>query len=116
VPGVREEIYGSAEYHSVPVEKPFGIDREDLWLLALRVDTSAAEGLKHNFYALTAHFGKWETADGKMPVWVLLGAFVYGQMIKHQRRRRTVEVDRRIVWGEEQQYQERLKKVRFSKI
>jgi hypothetical protein len=33
-------------------------------------------GLKHYFYALTAHFGKWETEDGKKPAWVLLSDFV----------------------------------------
>jgi hypothetical protein len=25
---------------------------------------------------LTAHLGKWEVADGKKPVWALLGEFV----------------------------------------
>lgn len=74
----------------------------------------STDGLKHYFYALTAHFGKWQAAEGEKPVWVLLGEFVYGQVIKHQRRRRTVEVERRVVWGEEKQYQERLKKAGLS--
>jgi IS1 family transposase/transposase-like protein len=78
------------------------------------VPVFSTDGLRHYFYALTAHFGRWETADGKKPVWVLLGEFVYGQVIKHQRRRKTVEVERRIVWGEEKQYQERLKKAKLS--
>jgi len=78
------------------------------------VPVFSTDGLKHYFYALTAHFGKWELADGEKPVWVLLGEFVYGQVIKHQRRRRTVEVERRILWGEEKQYQECLKKARLS--
>lgn len=47
-------------------------------------------------------------------MWVLLDEFVYGQVIKHQRRRRTVEVEDRILWGEENQYQERLKKAGLS--
>src|SRR5512133_3937095 len=74
----------------------------------------STDGLKHYFYALTAHFGKWESGDGKKPVWVLLSEFVYGQVIKHQRRRRTVEVERRVLWGEEKQYQERLEKAGLS--
>jgi IS1 family transposase len=74
----------------------------------------STDGLKHYFYALTAHFGQWETEDGKKQVWILLGEFVYGQVIKHQRRRRTVEVERRVLWGEEKQYQERLKKAGLS--
>jgi len=78
------------------------------------VPVFSTDGLRHYFYALTAHFGKWETADGKKPVWELLGEFVYGQVIKHQRRRRTVEVERRVLWGEEKQYQERLKKAGLS--
>ena len=78
------------------------------------VPVFSTDGLKHYYYALTAHYGKWETADGKKPVWVLLGEFVYGQVIKHQRRRRTVEVERRILCGEEKQYQERLKTAGLS--
>jgi hypothetical protein len=55
-----------------------------------------------------------EATDGKKPEWVLLSEFIYGQVIKHQRRRKTVEVERRIVWGEEKPYQERLKKAGLS--
>lgn len=39
---------------------------------------------------------------------VLLSDFVYSQVIKHQRRRRTTEVERRVVAGEATQYRERL--------
>jgi hypothetical protein len=53
--------------------------------------------------------------NGKKPVWVLLGEFAYGQVIKHQRRRKTVKVERRIVWGAGKQYQERLKKAGLSR-
>lgn len=66
-------------------------------LAACCVPVFSMDGLKHYFYALTAHFGEWEASDGKKPVWVLLGEFVYGQVIKHQRRRRTVEVERRVL-------------------
>ena len=35
--------------------------------------------------------------------------FVYTPVIKHQRRRKTVEVERRMLWGDEKNYRERLK-------
>jgi hypothetical protein len=54
------------------------------------------------------------SVDGKKPVRALIGELVYGNVIKHQRRRKTVEVERRIAWGEEKQYQERLKKAGLS--
>jgi len=96
-------------------ETAFSVVHELKGRLADRcVPVFSTDGLKHYFYALTAHFGKWETGDGKKPVWVLLGEFVYGQVIKHQRRRRTMEVERRVLWGEEKQYQERLKKAGLS--
>ena len=73
------------------------------------VPVFSTDGLRHYFYALTAHFGRWEKAEGKKSVWVLLSDFVYAQVIKHQRRRKTVEVERRILWGDEKNYRERLK-------
>jgi transposase-like protein len=57
----------------------------------------ASDGLGHYFYALTAHFGQWEPGQGKKSVWVLLSQFAYAQVIKHQRRRRTVKVERRLL-------------------
>jgi hypothetical protein len=58
------------------------------------------DGLKNYFCALTAHFGKWEPLDGRKTVWVLLSNFVYAQVIKHQKRRRTVQVERHILIGD----------------
>lgn len=78
-------------------------------LAASCVPVISTDGLKHAFYALTAHFGKWETADGKKPVWELLNDFIYSQVIKHQRRRKTVEVERRVLVGEASVYTERLR-------
>ncbi len=72
------------------------------------VPVFSTDGLRHYFYALTAHFGRWEYGDGKKRVWVLLGNFVYGQVIKHQRRRKTVEVERRVLAGEQSHYRKRL--------
>jgi len=55
----------------------------------------STDGLKHYFYALTAHFGKWETVGGKKkPVWVLLSDFMHGRVVKFQRRRKLVRVER----------------------
>jgi len=45
----------------------------------------STDGLKNYYYALTAHFGKWELSDGKKPVWVLLSDFVYAQVLKNQK-------------------------------
>lgn len=78
------------------------------------VPVFSTDGLKHYFYAFTAHFGKWETADGKKPVWKLLSDFVYSQVIKHQRRRKTVKVERRVLVGEANTYAERLRQVGLS--
>jgi IS1 family transposase len=72
------------------------------------VPVFGTDRLKHYYYALTAHFEKWEWAGGKKPVWILLSDFVYGQVIKHQRRRRTTEVERRVLVGEAALYYERL--------
>ena len=38
-----------------------------------------------------------------------MGDFLYAQVIKHQRRRRTVQVERRILCGDEKNYRDRLK-------
>jgi IS1 family transposase len=73
------------------------------------VPAFSTDGLKNYFYALTAHFGRWKMAEGKKPVWVLVSDFLYAQVIKHQRRRRTVQVERRILCGDEKNYRDRLK-------
>jgi IS1 family transposase len=73
------------------------------------VPVFSTDGLKHYYYALTSHFGKWEREEGKKPVWVLMGELLYGQVIKHQRRRKTVEVERRMLVGEEGEYRRVLK-------
>ena len=78
------------------------------------VPVFSTDGLKNYFYALTAHFGMWERLDGKKQIWVLLHDFVYAQVIKHQRRRRTIQVERRILCGEKGTYAERLKSAGLS--
>ena len=78
------------------------------------VPAFSTDELKHYFYTLTAHFGKWEPLDGRKPIWVLFSKFVYAQVIKHQKRRRTVEVERRILIGDGENYHKRLKAVGLS--
>lgn len=73
------------------------------------VPVFSTDGLKHYFYSLTAHFGKWEPLNGRKPIWVLFSNFVYAQVIKHQKRRRTVQVERRILIGDGENYRRRLK-------
>ena len=75
----------------------------------------STDGLKHYFYALTAHFGEWLTPeqDGK-PIWTLLADFAYAQVIKQQRRFRLVKVEQRMIWGLATEYAARLKAIGLS--
>lgn len=44
----------------------------------------SSDGLKHYYYAVTAHFGCWEKPDGeKKTVWKVLSSLLYGQVVKH---------------------------------
>jgi len=59
-----------------------------------------SDGLKLYFYALTAHFGKWiETAGRQTRHWQVCTQLLYGQLVKHYRRRRLVRVERRALLG-----------------
>jgi len=70
----------------------------------------SSDGLKHYFYALTAHFGEWlDVAGEKKPVGLILSSFFYAQVIKQQRRFRLVGVEHRFVWGLPEEYISRLK-------
>jgi hypothetical protein len=62
------------------------------------VPAFSTDGLRHYFYALTAHFGKWESADGKKPVWVLVSEFVYGQVISFACKRSINDAGGRSRW------------------
>lgn len=46
--------------------------------------------------------------------WELMNDFVYSQVIKHQRRRKTVKVERRVLVGEASAYAERLRQAGLS--
>jgi len=65
-----------------------------------------SDGLKLYFYALTAHFGNWvETRGRQKPCWQVRADLLYGQLIKHCRRRRLVRVERRALLGSLDQLQ-----------
>jgi IS1 family transposase len=79
-------------------------------LKAGSVPVFSTDGLKHYFYALTAHFGEWVDVEGeKRPVWLVLSSFLHTQVIKQQRRFRLVGVEHRIIWGQPDEYRDRLK-------
>jgi transposase-like protein len=60
----------------------------------------STDGLKHYYYALTAHFGEWIVRDGeKKPVWLVLSEFLYAQVIKQQRCFQLVSVEYRLLWA-----------------
>ena len=64
------------------------------------VPVFSSDGLKHYFYALTAHFGEWlRPTEGGKPVWTILADFAYAQVIKQQRRFRLVKVEHRYDLG-----------------
>ena len=59
-----------------------------------------SDGLKLYFYALTAHFGKWaEAAQRQARHWQVHAQLLFGQVVKHYRRRRLVRVERRALLG-----------------
>jgi len=79
------------------------------------VPVFSTDGLKHYFYALTAHFGEWIRPEGETKaVWGILASFLYAQVIKHQKRYRLVNVEQRMMWGEVGEYRSRLKAAGMS--
>lgn len=59
-----------------------------------------SDGLKLYFYAITAHFGNWVEMVGRQTHhWQVRTGLLYGQLIKHHRRRRLVRVERRALLG-----------------
>jgi IS1 family transposase len=74
------------------------------------VPVFSSDGLQHYFYALTAHFGEWVSADGELkPVWMVLPDFFYAQVVKQRKRFRLVDVVYRHIWGLPIEYRSRLK-------
>jgi len=59
-----------------------------------------SDGLMLYFYALTAHFGSWAEPVGRQThQWQVRAGLLYGQLVKHYRRRRLVRVERRTLLG-----------------
>jgi hypothetical protein len=56
----------------------------------------------------------WKPLNDRKFIWVLFSNFVYAQVIKHQKRRRTVQVERRILIGDGEKYRMRLKEAGLS--
>jgi IS1 family transposase len=56
------------------------------------------DGLRHYYYALTAHFGHWVQA-GRRRCWVVDPALLHGQIHKRYRRRRLVRIRYQIASG-----------------
>jgi IS1 family transposase len=70
----------------------------------------SSDGLKHYYYALTAHYGEWVVVEGeKKLVWLIVTLFQYAQVIKQQRGYRLVGVEHRMLWGNVEEYRSRLK-------
>jgi IS1 family transposase/transposase-like protein len=74
-----------------------------------------SDGLRMYFYALTAHFGYWCPQEGRRKqVWIVATGFLYGQVIKRYRRRRTVGIEYRMQWGRFENLKARLKALGLS--
>jgi hypothetical protein len=79
------------------------------------VPVPSSDGLKHYFYALTAHFGEWVPVEGQKKLsWMVLSDFLYGQVIKYRHRLRIVDIEQRLIWGLPTDYRSRLKAAGLS--
>jgi IS1 family transposase len=76
----------------------------------------SSDGLDLYFYALTAHFGRWvQVARTKKPQWQVAVELLYGQVKKRYRRRKLVQVERRMRWGAWATFQVKLKALGVSR-
>jgi IS1 family transposase len=62
------------------------------------------DGLRHYFYALTAHFGCW-VAAGRRRRWQVSPALLYGQVHKRYRQRRLVRIKYHLCCGSRSAFQ-----------
>jgi hypothetical protein len=63
------------------------------------VPAFSSDGLMHYFYALTAHFGQWETDIQGKARWQVSPLIQYGQVIKHYRRKKLSHLVRHMLLG-----------------
>jgi IS1 family transposase len=69
-----------------------------------------SDGLDLYFYALTVHWGQWVQAAGeKKRQWQVAAELLYGQVKKSYRRRKLVQVERRMRWGTLEAFTAKLK-------
>ncbi len=76
-----------------------------------------SDGLDLYGYALTAHFGHWMNgASQKKRQWQVNAELLYGQLKKSSRRRKLVQVERRMRWGTRDAFQAKLKEQGLSHV
>jgi IS1 family transposase len=77
----------------------------------------SSDGLKHYFYASTAHFGFWHQPEAaKKTIWMVWPSLLYGQVIKHHQRRKLLKVEQRVLCGEKADFVSRLKALGLTGI
>jgi hypothetical protein len=72
----------------------------------------SSDGLRLYFYAVTAHFGQWERSGRRR--WQVAATLLYGQVQKRYRRRRLVQVTRRLLCGTWRQFRRALQQLGLS--
>ena len=77
------------------------------------VPVFTSDGLRHYYYALTAHFGRW-LAEDRRRAWRVAEALLYGQVRKVYRQRRLVRVLPRVAVGTPERLAAALRALGFS--
>jgi IS1 family transposase len=79
------------------------------------VPVCTSDGLNMYYYALTPHFGQWQTdpTTGK-PKWPVALELLYGQVIKAYRQRKIFKVERRRQLGQLEDLQAALQRLGFT--
>jgi IS1 family transposase len=77
------------------------------------VPVVTSDGLRLYYYALTAHFGQWQT-EGRRRAWRVAEALVYGQVKKVYRRGRIARVLPRVALGTPERLAAALRALGFS--
>jgi IS1 family transposase/transposase-like protein len=81
------------------------------------VPAFSADGLRHYFYAATAHWGQWVTVEGqRRPVWQLVEGFLFAEFKKFYRRRKIVRTQSTMLWGEQDDFKARLRAIGLTGV
>jgi IS1 family transposase len=79
------------------------------------VPAFTSDGLRQDFYAITAHFGQWVSQEGKRkPVWQPLPDLLYGQFRKVKTGRKLKHVYTKMLCGERSAMTEALQAIGLS--